>query len=52
MQACNEIIDVQCQSATSPVIDRCNACFQADGNHFKQHINNYNNYKHNNYNCF
>ncbi|KOX77623.1 hypothetical protein WN51_09288 [Melipona quadrifasciata] len=29
MQACNEIIDVQCQSTTS-VIDRCNAYLQAD----------------------
>ena len=44
MQACNEIIGVQCQSVTSSVIDRCVACLQTDGNHFAQYIN-YNNYK-------
>ncbi|KOX74691.1 hypothetical protein WN51_13126 [Melipona quadrifasciata] len=43
MQACNKIISVQCQSATSSVIDRCNACLRTDGNHFEQHIH-YNNY--------
>ena len=53
MQACNEIIGVQCQLATFSVIDRCNACLQADGIHFEQYIN-CNNYKHycSNYNYF
>ena len=38
MQACNQIMGVQCQSATSSVIGTCNACVEADGNHFEQHM--------------
>lgn len=38
VQACEEITDVQCQSSTRSVIDRCNACLRAGGYHFEQNI--------------
>lgn len=35
MQACEEITDAQCQSATCFLIDKCNACLRAGGHHFE-----------------
>ncbi|EFN86249.1 hypothetical protein EAI_07387, partial [Harpegnathos saltator] len=35
IHACNEISVAQCQSATRSVIDRCNVCLRAGGQHFE-----------------